>query len=99
MQSDLIERAGQFRVLCRLGSNDIDVLQACAAIKPYVTQIFSEKSEPFAEKEDSNQRQNHDRDKRITAKEIADAMLDQAPCPTSLVVGRLQPHDWRRNFH
>ena len=46
-------------------AHDVDVFETGATIQPDVTQILPEKSEPFAEKKDGDERQNDNGDERV----------------------------------
>ena len=55
-----------------LGADDVDVFQAGPAIKPQIGQILAEKSKAFSKKKNRDQRQNDDRDERVTAEKGLD---------------------------
>ena len=92
-QPDQVERSGERGVLLGLCSNDVDVFEAGGAIEAQVAQVFPEKTETFAEQENRDQSEDHDRDDRVTAEEILNRALDQ----TSAAVTRLFPGCGSRN--
>ena len=66
-------------MLLGLRSNNVDVFEAGGAIESEVAQVFPEKTETFAEQENRDQREDHDRHDRVPAEKILDPALDQTP--------------------
>jgi hypothetical protein len=56
-------------------AHDVDVFETGVAVQPDVTQILPEKSEPFAEKKDGDERQHDNGDERVAAEKGLDEIV------------------------
>ena len=71
-------------MLLGLRSNDIDVFEASGAIEPQIAQVFPEKTEAFAEQENGDQSEDHNRDDRIATEKVLNRSFDQAPAALAM---------------
>src|SRR4029077_11341385 len=99
LQSDIAQLTRERSMFARLRADDVDVLQAGVTIESQVAEVLTEKAEAFAKKKNRDQRQNDDRDQRVTAEECLDGSFSgyaTTPRDTSF---RQNRHRWGSRIH
>ena len=69
-------------------ANDVHIFESRLPIKPQIGEILPEKSKPFAEKEDGNQREYDHGDESVAAKERLDYLFPRPLHPARFGSGR-----------